>query len=179
MFFTRKLHKIQGPGYLFFVIRNTLCCLKHFFLCIVLIDKEDMKTVLPLILAVFFFASCSKDDSVITKSKVETTLDKGTWVVDYYWDSDHDETSNFAGYNFSFSSNGIITATNGSSSHQGTWTTGNDDSTVKLILDFSSPDDFKEISDDWHVTESTDSKISLEDVSGGNGGTDYLVFIKN
>lgn len=35
------------------------------------------------------------------------------------------------------------------------------------------------LSDDWDVLERTDTKIRLIDVSGGNGGTDYLTFEKN
>ena len=61
----------------------------------------------------------------------------------------------------------------------GTWSTGTDDSQVKLVLAFSTPAQFADISDDWHVTERTDTKITLQDVSGGNGGTDYLTFEKN
>jgi hypothetical protein len=48
----------------------------------------------------------------------------------------------------------------------------------KLILNFASPADFTEISDDWHILQETSSKIQLEDVSGGNGGTDLLTFEK-
>ena len=32
------------------------------------------------------------------------------------------------------------------------------------------------LNDDWHILEQTAKKIKLEDVSGGNGGTDYLTF---
>jgi hypothetical protein len=61
----------------------------------------------------------------------------------------------------------------------GTWSTGSDDSQKKLYLTFNSPPDFNELSDDWHILEETSTKIRLEDVSGGNGGTDLLTFEKN
>jgi hypothetical protein len=54
-----------------------------------------------------------------------------------------------------------------------------DDSKVKLVLSFATPANFVEISDDWQVIERTDSRIKLQDLSGGNGGTDYLTFEKN
>lgn len=45
---------------------------------------------------------------------------------------------------------------------------------------FSSPTVFAdELTDDWDIISYTDTKIQLVDVSGGNGGTDYLTFEKN
>jgi hypothetical protein len=48
-----------------------------------------------------------------------------------------------------------------------------------LFLSFTTPANFAEISDDWQVTERTAARIKLQDLSGGNGGTDYLIFEKN
>lgn len=44
---------------------------------------------------------------------------------------------------------------------------------------FTSPPDFEELTDDWDIISQTSSKIELIDISGGNGGTDYLTFQKN
>ena len=45
---------------------------------------------------------------------------------------------------------------------------------------FTSPTNFSdELSDDWDILSRTDTKVELVDVSGGNGGTDYLTFEKN
>ena len=133
-----------------------------------------------LVFSVLFF-SCKKDDSnpSISTSNVTSTVSTGNWRITYYWDTDHDETNNFTGYSFVFNTNGTVTATKAANTITGTWTTRNDDSKIKLVLSFSSPADFIEISDDWHTIERTDSKIKLQDVSGGNGGTDYLTFEKN
>ena len=133
-----------------------------------------------LVFSVLFF-SCKKDDSnpSISTSNVTSTVSTGNWRITYYWDTDHDETNNFIGYSFVFNTNGTVTATKAANTITGTWTTRNDDSKIKLVLSFSSPADFIEISDDWHTIERTDSKIKLQDVSGGNGGTDYLTFEKN
>jgi hypothetical protein len=38
---------------------------------------------------------------------------------------------------------------------------------------------FDELNDDWHIIEETSTKIRLQDVSGGSGGTDLLTFEKN
>ena len=134
------------------------------------------------VIAVFLFFSCQKDDDnipAISTTSVTNTITSGTWRITYYWDTDHDETANYNGYNFTFGSGNVLTATKAGASVTGTWTTLSDDSKTKLVIAFSSPELFVEISDDWHVFERTDTRIKLQDVSGGNGGTDLLTFEKN
>jgi hypothetical protein len=143
-----------------------------------------MKTTILIfaIISVFAFTSCEDDSNntnVGTPTDVTNTVQTGDWKITYFYDSDKEETSNYTSYKFTFSDDGILTANNGSSTVTGTWSTGNDDSTVKMIISFASPDMFEELSDDWHVIERTSTKIRLEDVSGGDGGTDYLTFEKN
>jgi len=126
--------------------------------------------------------SCKKDEpstSTITTSNVTTTVSAGTWRVTYYWDTNRDETANFNGFNFTFGTSNLVSASNSLLTINGTWSIANDDSKIKLILAFTTNANFIEISDDWHVIERTDTKIRLQDVSGGNGGTDYLTFEKN
>lgn len=133
-------------------------------------------------LSLAFLTACSKDDdnsAGTSSAEVRNTLVSGTWRVTYYWDTDHDETANFSAYNFTFLSSGTVNATSSLLTVTGSWATGVDDSKVKLTLAFTSPADFVEISDDWHVIERTSTKVRLQDVSGGGGGTDYLTFEKN
>ena len=137
--------------------------------------------IIPLIAVVLFF-SCQKDDDnipAISTSSVTNTITSGTWRITYYWDTDHDETANYNGYNFTFGSGNVLTATKAGTSVTGTWTTLSDDSKTKLVIAFSAPDLFVEISDDWHVFERTDTRVKLQDVSGGGSGTDLLTFEKN
>jgi hypothetical protein len=143
-----------------------------------------MKKMKKLILVATLFSlliSCKKDDNSndLSVSIVNTTVSSGTWRITYYWDTDHEETNSFANYVFTFGASNVLTAVKTGSNILGTWSTGTDDSKVKLILNFTSPSSFSELSDDWHVTERTDTKIKLQDVSGGNGGIDYLTFEKN
>jgi hypothetical protein len=138
--------------------------------------------LLLLIMSTTLILSCSKDDdnsSSINPGNVTNTVTSGTWRITYYWDTDHEETSAFSGYSFTFGSNGVLTATKTGSTVTGSWSTGTDDSKTELIIVFASPDSFVEISDDWEVIEMTDTRIKLLDVSGGNGGTDQLIFEKN
>jgi major membrane immunogen (membrane-anchored lipoprotein) len=137
------------------------------------------QTILTLSVFVAILIGCTnKNDDSLSTDKTNGTITQGNWKVEYFNDSGSDETYKFNGYTFTFGSNGTLTATNGSVTQTGTWSTGNDDSQVKLYLTFSGASPFDEITDDWHVTEQSSSIIKLEDVSGGNGGTDYLNFSK-
>ena len=81
----------------------------------------------------------------------------------------------------------MLTATNGTNSYSGTWSvTSSDDSNddnpssdLDFNILFSSPADFADLTDDWDIVTYSSTTISLRDVSGGNGGTDILVFTKN
>lgn len=133
-------------------------------------------------LVTIFFAACDKSDDAstanITATAVNNTISTGTWKVTYFWDTDHEETANFNGFTFTFAGGSVVTATNTLFTVTGTWVVTTDGSKVKLVLNFptSSLPEFADISEDWQVTERTDTRIKLQHVSGGGGGTDYLTF---
>ena len=105
------------------------------------------------------------------------TITNGTWYISYYFD-DVDETSNYNGYNFTFNPNGTSIAIKNSTSINGTWSNYIDSGQEKLELVFDGLT-LDELEDDWRIIEFSSNIIKLKDVSGGNGGTDYLYFTKN
>jgi len=149
----------------------------------------SIKRSLVLLCLTVLLYSCSNDDtnssSTNSPDNVAAIVKSGTWKITYYFDTDKEETSNFSGYNFTFANNGVLTATNGTLTQTGTWSitdsNSNDDSISDLDFNigFSSPATFAELTDDWEIIEKTATVIKLKDVSGGNGGIDYLTFTKN
>jgi len=140
--------------------------------------KNSIKLLAIVLLISSGFISCKKDDDSATPS-TSAYFTQGKWRVTLYNDSGNNETHHFSGYEFVFSSGGIVSATKaGATTITGTWSTGSDDSQNKLYLTFTSNNDFIEITDDWHILQQTSTKIQLEDVSGGNGGIDLLTFEK-
>jgi hypothetical protein len=137
--------------------------------------KATIALLFTLTILVFGLSSCTKDKKS-TDPSTSDIVGQGTWKVTLFNDSGDDETQNFAGYNFTFNSNGTIAAVKNASTVNGTWNTGSDDSQNKLILDFGTTVQFSELNEDWVILEQTASKIRLEHVSGGNGGTDLLTF---
>lgn len=140
-------------------------------------------------------STCSSDDGPSNNDnsqeiiEIENTAESGNWIVSSYVDSGQDETNDFAGYVFTFSANGTVMATNGTTTYNGTWSVtdssnSSDDSSdddIDFNLSFPVPDtdDFDDLNDDWDIVSYSATTISLIDVSGGNGGTDTLVFQKN
>ena len=156
--------------------------------------KNLKKIKFSLVIAMLFVLTtssmCSSDDDntnpiVNNPTDVINIVNNGTWRITYYYDTDHEETTNFNGYNFTFGASSVLTASNGTNNHSGTWSVtdsnSNDDSISDLDFNiaFSSPAQFEELTDDWEIIEKSTTVIKLKDVSGGNGGTDYLTFTKN
>ncbi|HSD14632.1 MAG TPA: hypothetical protein VLB74_08285 [Flavobacterium sp.] len=155
-----------------------------------------MKKIISLSVVVCLLTitmGCSDDDDNSSSSsnnnqtidEIKNDVMSGTWRITYFFDTDSDETSNFNGYNFTFGSSSILTATDGSNTNVGAWSVTDDNSgddspdDIDFNIVFASPPDFAELSEDWHILEHTDTKLRLTHVSGGNGGTDFLTFEKN
>lgn len=149
--------------------------------------------LIPMLFCLFMLnvaSMCSSDDNSSSSSQDPTPVinaaTQGTWRVTSYIDSGTDETNHFTGYNFTFGNGGVLTATNGSNTVTGTWSVvnnnTNDDSPsndLDFNIGFTAPANFADLTDDWDIVSYSDTTISLIDISGGNGGTDTLVFTKN
>ncbi len=101
--------------------------------------------------------SCSKKDDVIPVPQ-NTTI-AGTWRVSLYFDNGSDETNKFFGYNFTFNSNGQISATNGSNTVTGIWMQGSS----KFNIDFGTTAIFSDLNDNWLLEEKTATSIKMKD----------------
>lgn len=144
-----------------------------------------MKSIRLIFLLLLAAVACDdKSSDSKNQDQITNAVTSGTWRITYFYDTDKEETAIYNGYNFTFGAT-ALTATNGSNTYTGTWSisdsNSNDDSMNDLHFNiaFTAPPAFEELSDDWDILESTATKIRLVDVSGGNGGTDYLTFEKN
>lgn len=152
---------------------------------------HNMKNILAILIFTITLTSCSTDDSGNSgnsnSGSIEDSEDitqTGTWRVTNFIDSGDNETSDFNGYNFTFASSGTLTASNGTTTYNGTWSitdssSSSDDLDFNIFFNVPSDNDFEDLNDDWDIVSITDNKIDLIDVSGGNGGTDLLTFEAN
>ncbi len=155
--------------------------------------KNNVITGLIVLFSISLMSSgCSKDDDSVNNTDVSQLVDiaqSGTWRISSYIDSGQDETSDFAGFNFTFNTNGNLSAINGDIEVNGTWSITNDSNSsdddsnsgddTDFNIFFASPPNFQDLTDDWDIVSMSNTQIVLIDVSGGNGGTDNLVFTKN
>lgn len=151
---------------------------------------KNLKPIFLFIIGIsLLIYSCSSDDdntnNSSTQNEIQSNVESGTWRITSFIDSGTDETNHFTGYNFTFNNSGVLNANNGTNNYDGTWSitdsNSNDDSQDDLDfnINFNLTNDFEDLNDDWDFISQTSSKIELIDISGGNGGTDYLTFEKN
>jgi hypothetical protein len=153
---------------------------------------QILKTVTVLFVSLLL-VGCSEDDSNDSNTNNNSNLvaeasqvaQSGSWRISYFWDTDKDETSNFTGYVFNFNSDGTLVATRNNTTVNGTWSVTNsssssssNDADFNIFFNVPQSSDFEDLNDDWDIVNVSNAMIELTDVSGGNGGTDFLTFVK-
>ncbi len=144
--------------------------------------------------------SCSKDeermngtDNSVAIRELNSLVMNGSWTIMEFMDSGSDETVHFSGFTFTFNADGSLVADNGSETINGSWSITDDDlddssdddsnsddgnNDIDFNIFFASPPDFNELTEDWHILTRSATRIELIHISGGNGGTDTLIFVK-
>jgi hypothetical protein len=144
---------------------------------------KAIKFITILVVLACSSIGCSDDDDnsqVSSPNEINATVTSGGWIVTLFKEDNVVQTDNFSGYVFTFAANGDLSATNGSTTQSGDWSTYSDSGYTKLDLMFDALDGpFEEISEDWRVISRTVTKIELKHVSGGDGSVDFLTFEKN
>ncbi|NHF58183.1 hypothetical protein FK220_002440 [Flavobacteriaceae bacterium TP-CH-4] len=154
--------------------------------------KKELINLMAFLFIVLVFKSCTSDDNdtdtinAADMEAVKTAVTAGEWMITYYFDSDKDETSDYTGFIFTFGSDGVLQASDGTMALTGAWSVtssdSSDDDSIEDDIDFNivfaSPELFEELSDDWDIVSYSNTKIELIDISGGDGSTDYLTFEK-
>ncbi|MEY2693295.1 MAG: hypothetical protein RIT03_1686 [Bacteroidota bacterium] len=131
-------------------------------------------------------SSCSSEDASTSNSAsdVANLVGNGTWRISYFYDTDHEATASFAAFTFTFAANSVLSATNGTDSYLGIWSisdSNSDDDTLSdldFIIGIDLTVNSGELNSSWEIIQKSATEIKLRDVSGGNGGTDYLTFTK-
>ncbi|WP_224487923.1 hypothetical protein [Robertkochia flava] len=152
--------------------------------------------ILLLACSTLLLFSCDDNDdqgentNMRNMEEIRANITSGTWIIELYNDSGEDETGIYAGYSFSFNSNGTLVADNGNEQYNGTWSVSDDDDSdddnsssneddIDFNIAFSTPGFLAELTDDWDIDTYSSSRIELFDISGGDNTTDLLTFRKN
>ena len=148
-----------------------------------------------LIASVLLLFGCSRDDdknisnpnpnNPTIQKQIESDMENGDWRITNFNEDGNDKTQNFNGYVFKFNSDGSISVSNVTSNYSGLCGMNDfnldDDSQNNLHFNilFYEANNFLELNDDWEVISHSETKLLLQDISGGNGGIDFLTFEKN
>ncbi len=141
-------------------------------------------TALTFFLGLMMTSCSSEDQDLTTPNAIRENVQSGIWIITSFIDSEKDETNHFTGYQFTFDASGTLIASNGNNRYEGTWSitesNSNDGSTedMDFNINFNLANDFEDLNDDWDFISLSANKMELIDISGGNGGTDYLTFEK-
>ena len=150
---------------------------------------RNIKTNLIVILLTgmsLFHHSCSDENDPIVDnnlSQVESQIQSKSWIITLFNDSGKDETDHFMGFSFTFEKEGKLISDNGTNRFEGSWhiadNNSSDDSQddLELIIYFNLSNDFEELNEDWNFISTSDKKMELIHISGGNGGNDLLTFV--
>jgi hypothetical protein len=134
----------------------------------------------PLLVLVLTFVSCTtSDDNADLVTQTSQVVTSGSWRVSLFTDSGNNETADFAGYTFSFSGSGTITAVKNGVSQNGTWSVST--SSNKFIIDLGPKIDSNkplgELTDDWKIVSASSTEIRLTDDNASSN--EFLTFTKN
>jgi hypothetical protein len=119
------------------------------------------------------------------QNNVTIIVTDGTLKITLDWDSNLNEAINFNQFNFSFQTNNLLKATDGTNTYNGTWSITDTNgyienlSDLKFDITITAPIHFVEILDDWEIIDESASYIKLRDVIDSNGQKDFLAFSKN
>ncbi len=136
-----------------------------------------------LFIAAMTISSCDKTDPppVATPSTVTQNITTGQFQISYFFKNGQTLTSDFAGYKFTFTNNGVVNAANSLLNNPGTWAVSNgSNGKVNLSITFTTPGTFVPLTEIWTVDASSAQLIRLSHISGSGSTqvTDQLVFEK-
>lgn len=133
-----------------------------------------MRTLILLFAAALLGACSSRSDN-----NAPASVPGGTWRVTLFSERGNNETSDFAGYTFTFATGGTATAANAGGNKQGSWALNSN--STRFNIDFGAKTDANkplgELTDDWKVISMTATEIKLTDDNAGS--EEFLTFGKN
>jgi hypothetical protein len=135
----------------------------------VLILKKNIKMkklnyLIIFLISLSLFFSCKKEDNSHdsnSSASNSSVLTSGSWRVSYYHHDSDDNTADFSGYVFIFTSAGTMSASNSNGTTTGTWS--QDDSHNELHFSIGSSTPLNKLSSGWAVISSNGSEMLLKD----------------
>lgn len=130
-----------------------------------------------LVKAMMIPVACTSGSNTSVNTGQEVS--SGTWRVTLFTDSGNDETANFSGYTFTFSSGGTLTAIKSGVTKNGTWSVNT--SSNKFNIDLGVKDNTNkplgDLTNDWQIISSSATEVKLKD--NNTSSNEFVTFTKN
>ncbi len=127
-----------------------------------------------LFLSILLVSCTSRLDDNNNTNQVATS---GSWRVTLFTDSGNDETTDFAGYTFTFNDNGTISAVKNGTTQSGTWSVTSSKFNIDLGPKIDANKPLGELTDDWKILSTSNTEIRLGDDNASSN--EFLTFTKN
>ena len=138
--------------------------------------KKYFSKLLSLIVAASILTSCSKSyvapnttaATSPTSADLTTVLTSGSWVVSSFTQKTEDKTSKFSNMVFTFSANGVLTATDNGNTTSGTWnytpavTYYGSSSKAAIAINIGTSNPLVLLTKTWNLISSTSSTIKID-----------------
>jgi hypothetical protein len=136
---------------------------------------------IKILLTGLILIACVEDNSPNPLPSGEGPIVNNGWKIVSLIDKNGvDRTKHMGYYKFNFKENGSIEVMKNNTLYStGTWKNKVDSGKEKLIIniEYQNYALFEELNEDWEYVEKEINKISLQNKSGGNGGTSTLTLI--
>lgn len=121
---------------------------------------------------ILYFAACANVEDDRPFKSITPLVTKGNWKVNLYMDANQDKTNDFAGYTFTFTGNGDLTATKNGIAVNGNWY--EDNTTNRVLINLGNSDVMlTSLNDAWNVGEFSNTNVSLQ--SNGSATVERLI----
>lgn len=133
--------------------------------------------ILPILFSVIILAS-SCDHARGVDANTSQLVSSGNWKVSLFTDSGNDETQDFAGYTFTFSTGGTVMATKNGLTTNGTWAVNSSSTRFSINLGpkTTANKPLGELTDDWKIVSNSETEIRLAD--DNTASSEFLTFTK-
>jgi hypothetical protein len=115
---------------------------------------------LLIVFSTSLFTNCTREN-IDYGSTTKETITKAQWSVDYFF-AGQDMTAQFSNYKINFAGNGTVTANDGTSSVNGTWSMITDVNRNDVLRINISEMHLQGLNDQWTVKQTSDDVLTMK-----------------
>jgi hypothetical protein len=113
---------------------------------------------------ILYFAACTSIEDYTVAQAATPVVTRGTWKVNLYQDANNDNTNDFAGYSFTFTTAGDFKANKNGVDVNGSWAEDNISKRVTLNLGTNDPV-LVRLNKYWTLKGVTNARVDFENSS--------------